>query len=155
MNRYDTAMGRAYIRYLNGVPPPEINAPVLVEHTPSLSEIHAGRRAARFRCRSERPVRRCVSCRRRSSAPGSSIYVDGHFGATTQQALMEYQRRFGIAAGCDRRRRHAHADHRRPSRCLGPLVVETQRRHTAGDQAGQAKAWFDRLQPEDAPVVGS
>lgn len=96
MNRYDTAMGRAYIRYLNGAPPPEINAPVLVEYTPSLSEYTpAAETQFSMQMGATGPaVRELQEAIRRA---GIFVYVDGHFGATTQKALMEYQRRFGIA----------------------------------------------------------
>ena len=96
MNRYDTSMGSAYIRYLNGVPPPETNAPVLVDYAPSMTE-YTPATDGQFSLQigsSGPAVRELQQALQRA---GIFVYADGNFGATTQTAVMEFQRRYGMA----------------------------------------------------------
>ena len=94
-NRYDTKMGRAYIRYLNGVPPPQTMAPVITDYAPPMAE-YTPARDSEFSLQpgsSGPAVRELQEALRRA---GMFLYVDGHFGAATQKALLEFQLRSGI-----------------------------------------------------------
>ena len=95
-NRYDEKMGRAYIRYLEGKPPPEIMAPVIVEYAPPTEDYTPAREEEfALKAGSSGPaVRELQEALRRA---GLFVYVDGHFGVTTQKAVIEFQRKSGIA----------------------------------------------------------
>jgi hypothetical protein len=94
-NRYDVLMGRAYIRYLNGRPPPGARAPVLTDYAPSTVGHLPGRHDA-FSLgpgASGPGVRELQDSLRRS---GHFLYRDGHYGTATQDAVKAFQRKYGL-----------------------------------------------------------
>ena len=99
VNRYDEKMARAYIRYLNGKPPPGPAAPIVVEYAPPAAEITPEREKEEedeFALKPGSSGPAVKDLQQALKRAGFFIYPDGHYGPATQKAVMEFQRKAGL-----------------------------------------------------------
>lgn len=97
MNRYDEKMGRAYVRYLSGRPPPGPMSPVLTNYVPGTSA-YKPEREDEFSMQAGFTGPAVQELQSALLQAGIFLYPDGHYGTNTLQAVMEFQRRHGLPA---------------------------------------------------------
>jgi hypothetical protein len=95
-NRYDERMARAYIRYLNGKPPPGPLAPIITEYAPPLAEITPAKEEDEFALKLGSSGPAVKDLQQALKRAGFFVYLDGHYGPATQKAVMEFQRKSGL-----------------------------------------------------------
>lgn len=95
-NRYDEKMGRAYIRYLRGKPPPGPMSPIITDYAPSMSDFTPTPEKDEFSLgpgASGPAVKELQQALRRA---GYFVYLDGHYGPATKRAVEEFQKKAGL-----------------------------------------------------------
>jgi hypothetical protein len=95
-NRYDEKMARAYIRYLNGRPPPGLLAPIITEYAPPALEVMAEKEEDEFALKPGSSGPAVKDLQQALKRAGFFVYPDGHYGPATKKAVMEFQRRAGL-----------------------------------------------------------